>query len=282
VAGERTLDVDATRRHEGAPRLQRWAAAAPVPMSIGLLAVWMVASGLAGGVWAAISGSSVGEAVPQLVARLTGSVLVLALLWRARWLREAGVSVLGGSRAWVVGLLAIAYLAPGYVVAMFGLDGLRALPDALAAGFPEQWVIQASVGFAEELLFRGLLLVVLAAAWGRTGRGGLAVAIGVGVLFGVPHLIVLAGGIDPTIATLNMVAAIVSGVWYGAVVLAYRTIWPLVIVHAATNLAVLVLPMTTDAAGYLRLIAVELPWLVFGVWLVLRRPIASVSLGNDG
>lgn len=276
VAGERAGAIDQPSGDRRDARLRRWSAIAPVPLSIGLLAAWITVGGLAAGIWAVVTGSSVGDDGPQLMARLAGSFLVLALLWRAGWLREAGVATVGSRRAWLVGLVATAYLVPADVVAMFGVDGLRALPDALAAAFPEQWAIQASVGFAEELMFRGLLLVVLAAAWGRTGRGGLAVAIGVGVLFGVPHLIVLLGGIDPAIATLNAVAAIVSGTWFAALVLAYRTIWPLVVVHAATNLAVLALPMTTEPVGYVRLMLVDVPLLVFGAWLVIRRAPARV------
>jgi len=269
-AGKRTDPGHRSPVSPRAARLQRWSARFPIPLAIALLALWMTASGIAGGIWATFSGHPIVDAGPQLVARLTGSVLVLALLWRAGWLRDAGVAAPGDRRAWRLGLLATAYLAPAYVVAMFGVDGLRALPDALAASFPELWVIQASVGFAEELLFRGLLLLVLAAAWGRTGRGGLTAAVGAGVLFGLPHLVVVVGGIDPVIATLNVVAAIISGIWYGAAVLAFRTIWPLVVVHAATNLAVLALPMAADAAGYLRLILAELPWLIIGAWLVVR------------
>lgn len=250
--------------------LERWASRRPVWLSIGLLLAWMVVAGLSAAIWSLVSGDPIIGDAPQLVGRLTGSGLVVALLWRARWLAYAGVARLGASKAWIISVVALAYFVPADVLALFGADGLARLGPALAEEFPQLWLIQASVGSAEELLFRGLLLAVLATAWGRVGRGGLAAAVGSALLFAAPHLIAIGGG-DAATATLNAVAAGVSGCWYAAVVLAYGSIWPVALVHAATNLAALSIPVSAYPGGYLLLILAELPWLAFGLWLLLRR-----------
>lgn len=247
-------------------RARRW----PVWLAIGLLIAWILVAGLSAAFWSLVSGNPIADDLPQLVGRLTGSCLVLVLLWRSGWLVSAGVARLGARNGWVIGLAALAYLVPADVLALFGTDGLAHLGPALADEFPRLWLIQASVGGAEELLFRGLLLAVLLTAWGRVGRGGLAAALGSALLFAVPHLIAITGA-DAATATLNAVAAGTSGFWYAAIVLSYGSIWPVAVVHAATNLAVLSIPLSADAGGYVRLVLVELPWLALGVWLLLRR-----------
>lgn len=255
---------------DGRSRLERWARRWPVWLVIGLLVAWIGAAGVSAAFWSLATGDPITEAVPQLVGRLAGSCLVLVLLWRSGWLTSAGVARLGALKGWIIGLAAIAYFVPADVLALFGTDGLARLGPALADEFPQLWLIQASVGGAEELLFRGLLLAVLVTAWGSAGRGGLVAALGSALVFAAPHLIAIAGA-DPATATVNAVAAGVSGFWYAAIVLAYGSIWPVALVHAATNLAVLSIPLSADAGGYVRLILVELPWLALGVWLLLRR-----------
>jgi len=257
------------------PRLERWASRWPLGVALGLLALWFVVGGAAASLWALASGEAVIDDVPQTVARVAGSALVLALLWRAGWLSRAGVTRLGPVRAWLITLLALAILVPADLLALFGREGFAQVVPALQAEFPRLWLVQVSVGGAEELLFRGLLLTVLAVAWGRTGRGGLAAAATAGLLFAVPHLIHAAVGADQALAALNALYAFVSGFWVGALVLACGSIWPAVVIHAVTNLTLLSVPLAADAGGYLWLLVFELPWAFFGIWL-LRRPVAGV------
>jgi len=253
---------------DGRSRLDRWARRWPVWLAIGLLVAWILVAGLSAAFWSLVSGDPITSDVSQLVGRLAGSCLVLVLLWRSGWLASAGVVRLGAVKGWIIALAALAYFVPADLLALFGTDGLSRLGPALADGFPQLWLDQASVGGAEELLFRGLLLAVLVTAWGRVGRGGLAAALGSALLFAAPHLIAIVEA-EPALAILNVIAAGVSGFWYAAIVLSYGSIWPVALVHAATNLAVLSIPLSADPAGYLRLILVELPWLVFGIWLLV-------------
>jgi membrane protease YdiL (CAAX protease family) len=96
----------------------------------------------------------------------------------------------------------------------------------------------AVAGSAEEILFRGFLLYVLVRAWGGTRRGRLAAVSVPALIFGLTHTIQALGGNSAGATLMTMVSSVVSGLWWGALVLLGGSLWPAVVIHAAANASV--------------------------------------------
>jgi len=162
---------------------------------------------------------------------------------------------------------------PAYVWGLFGVQGLESLRvswDAFLGELP----VGISVGIAEEFLFRGILLFVLVRAWGRNRTGALRAVLVTSVVFGLIHATPALVGEDLGYVTANLLGTIISAVWWAALVLTYRTVWPGVVIHTLTNSATLAVAdiaqqSSLGAAGSLRADLLELPWLIFGLWLLI-------------
>lgn len=219
--------------------------------------------------WSAVTGDEVGGANSQAAGRIVATVALVAFLAWMGWLRATGVGRLGRPAGWVVAVVAVLYLVPAGLMAMFGPRGIgwffEVPPGELAGGLG----MQATVGIAEEALFRGLLLLILVQAWGRTRPGALRAALLTALVFGLLHGTAALAGVDVDYVLANLVGAAASGFWWAAITLAYGSIWPAVLIHAATNAAVLAIPYAADALGPLRAVVVETPWILLGLWLLL-------------
>lgn len=86
------------------------------------------------------------------------------------------------------------------------------------------------VGLNEELWFRGLILRALAPKGLRWAVWGSA------ILFGVLHLLNGLAGQDLLVTLIQIAYAFVIGLCYALVRLRSGSIWPLILIHAATNL----------------------------------------------
>jgi membrane protease YdiL (CAAX protease family) len=210
----------------------------------------------------------------QTAGRVLATVLLAVFVVRLGWLEPSGITRSGPRRAWLVVVLAVGYLVPAYVWGLFGQSGLEALPRAWD-GFSRELPIGISVGIAEEFLFRGVLLLVLVRAWGTSRRGILRAVLVTSVMFGLVHATPALAGEDLGHVAANLFGTIVSAGWWAALVLTYRTVWPGVVIHTLTNSATLAVAEITQqsslgAWGSLRADLLELPWLVFGVWLLMN------------
>ena len=119
-----------------------------------------------------------------------------------------------------------------------------------------------------------MLLFVLVRVWGADRTGVLRGVLVTSVLFGLLHALPALAGEDIGYVAANLMGTIVSAVWWAALVLAYRTIWPGVVIHALTNSVALavaaVLPgASLGSVGPLRIVLVEMPLLIFGLWLLM-------------
>ena len=79
--------------------------------------------------------------------------------------------------------------------------------------------------------------------------------------------------------TLN---CFVSGLWWGALVLMGGSIWPAVVIHAASNASVQIVAagltrFDPTVADYAVATAAELLLVIAGLWLLLRRLPVSIS-----
>jgi membrane protease YdiL (CAAX protease family) len=137
---------------------------------------------------------------------------------------------------------------------------------------------QGIVGFVEETLFRGIILYALARVWGHTRRGLIAAVIVQAALFGLIHILQALGGSPTSSVLLVIVNGFLSGIWWGALVVGWGSVWPVVILHAASNAAVAIHGLTNPfiepaTTGYLRVTLFELPLVVLGIWILMQMPI---------
>src|SRR5690348_11174559 len=83
-----------------------------------------------------------------------------------------------------------------------------------------------SIGFFEEVLVRGFILIVLLVKWGNTKQGIYFSVISCSIVFGLAHIINLINDPNLVIATLTQITYATSfGVIFAALVLRNRTIW---------------------------------------------------------
>lgn len=108
------------------------------------------------------------------------------------------------------------------------LDGVQAIDTAQILLF---LTIAALSGFAEEMLFRGLILRALlpTGIW----RAALISA----ALFGTMHILNVLNMANPVQALLQVGYAAAIGFCYAALVIRTGTIWPLILAHSLTNFA---------------------------------------------
>jgi membrane protease YdiL (CAAX protease family) len=261
--------------------IQRFATARPLPFVILATVAWIVTAGVAAFLAAWALQMPMAELLPQSLGTLTATACLLVVMGRWRWLRAAGVTALGGRRLWLTTAGLTVYGVVAYQVAFFGGIALNISSSWGSGGAQSIFARQAVVGVAEELLFRGFLLYALVRVWGDSRRGLLAAVTVPALIFGLAHAPqVLAGNpIDDTLMT--MLNCLVAGLWYGVLVLVGGSVWPAVLIHAASNASFQIATLGVSGfdptvADYAVATAAELPLVVAGLWLLLRRVPGSI------
>ena len=100
------------------------------------------------------------------------------------------------------------------------------------------WITNnASVGFVEEALYRGIGLFLLLHAWGKT-RSGLLAAIGVqAIIFGSFHVLNLLSGAPVLPVLVNSAFAMIVGFGFGAAYAYSGSLWTCIFLHTAIDMA---------------------------------------------
>ena len=258
-----------------ASHVNRMAQSAPVRFAAAVLVAWFLVAALGVALWSTFTGDPMLHDGSQAAGRVVATALLVVFLYWLGWLDQSGITRSGPRQVWLIATLAVVYLAPAYAWGLFGQSGLEALPRAWD-GFSRELPIGISVGIAEEFLFRGVLLLVLVRAWGTSRRGVLRAVLLTSVMFGLMHASPALTGEDLGHVTANLLGTIVSAVWWAVLVLTYRTVWPGVVIHTLTNSATFAVAeiaqqSSLGAWGSLRVDLLELPWLVFGVWLLMSE-----------
>jgi membrane protease YdiL (CAAX protease family) len=266
--------------------IRRFATAHPLPFVIVATVVWMMTGGIAACLAARVLKLPLNHELPQSLGTLMATACLLLMMWRWEWLRAAGVTALGSGRLWLVTAGLTILLVVAYQVAFFDrivVDFSTAIASAEA-----QVILKhcALVGFVEETLFRGFLLYALVRVWGDTRRGILAAVTSPALLFALPHIMqVFAGNpLDDTLMT--MLNCFVSGLWYGALVLLGGSIWPAVLIHAATNAsfqigAASLTGFDPSATGYALATLAELPVVIAALWLLMQKVPSPILIGRQ-
>ncbi|PKM69411.1 MAG: CPBP family intramembrane metalloprotease, partial [Firmicutes bacterium HGW-Firmicutes-18] len=142
-------------------------------------------------------------------------------------------------------------------------------------------LLYISVGFVEEILFRGVMMTVMVQKWGTTRKGIYKAVIVSSILFGLLHLVNFAMGRYSLLAAVTQTGyALFFGVFFGACMLRNNSIWPVIFGHtlfdffgALNAIAVggtFTRSRETTAQNALVSILFTLPLLVYGL-IILRK-----------
>lgn len=223
------------------------------------------------------AGVSLSDDLPQSVAALGATFILLIIAQRLGWLGPIGYTRLGTPTGWLLTLFLLTYILLAGLFAFFGELGFDA--GALIRSEVGRTILlrQTVVGFVEETLFRGIVFYALLRVWGRTTRGVLTAVSVQAICFAVIHMLQLVSGNPVTVIVANIVETTAFGLLMGLLVLLVDTLWPAVVIHAASNASILFNGLTTPwveppALGYLRLALFELMLVAVGVWLLVQRP----------
>lgn len=197
------------------------------------------------------------------IAQVGLCIVAAALLSVLGWWRVVGLrrpDDWRDLRYFVVPLLPLAInLVPGIEVTSLGHLG-------------EVVALTLMVGFAEEVIFRGLMLNALKA------RGLWRAAVITALLFGLTHAMNVLAGANAFDAVAQIFYATAIGFAYAALVLKKGILWPLVIAHFLIDLAVFV-QRTGFSFGPGWTVAITLATAViftaYGVFIMLRVPQGS-------
>lgn len=261
-------------------RLKQFATTYPVWFVLAVLLAWLLIGGVLVGALTAV-GYDTDAPGTQMTATLGATFTLIGLAAGLGWLRAMGLTRSGGWQVWLVTVIAAVVVCVAYLYAFFGriaFDWSVFGRSDAARGLIAR---QAVVGFTEETLFRGVLLYALVRVWGASRRGVLLSAGLTAVMFAVTHSLAGLAGIRLPVILAIWVNAFVSGVWYAAVVLQWGSLWPVMLLHGLSNLIVqaggfAMAPEVGEVEGTLRATLLELPLMLWGVWVLWRmapRPI---------
>jgi membrane protease YdiL (CAAX protease family) len=94
-----------------------------------------------------------------------------------------------------------------------------------------------SIGLFEEILFRGVVLIVMLQKWGSSQKGVYQSVIISNLIFGLVHITnFFMGRYSLLAATVQTVYAVFIGVFFAACLLRNNSIWPVILLHAVFNM----------------------------------------------
>lgn len=148
-------------------------------------------------------------------------------------------------------------------------------------------LLNISVGFVEEILCRGTVLIVMMQKWGRTKKGVCLSVVISSLLFALLHITNFFAGRLSLLSTVTQITYAFSfGVFFAACLLRNNSIWPVIIVHAvfdmfgSLNEIALggsfgqVSNTNSTLSDALSTIVVTLPLLIYGLFILRKvKPI---------
>jgi len=249
----------------------------PVLFTLVLLISWYLVAAIATGVTAVALGESLIDSLPQSAGSLSATIYILVIAWQFGWLRSSGIGSIGNIKAWLIALIAFTYLIAAYSFAFFGDFSIDINPFISNASQPIIFR-QIIVGIVEEILFRGVLLYALVRVWGGSRRGLFSAVLLSALLFGSIHLLQAFAGRSIGVALIAALESTVSGMWWGAFVILWGTMWPIAAIHAGSNAFVLIKGLNYPGLmfsyqEYSFAIILQLPLVVLSLyWLLKTAP----------
>lgn len=214
------------------------------------------------------------------IYRYAASFLILGLLLKLGWAKDAGITtpMRDWGRKW--GFAAIPMLCIGLI--NFTAVDTGKLEFNLTAAVV--WVLDnLAAGLFEETVLRGLCFYILYRAWGQTRRGLYSAAITQATVFGLLHMLNLRH--EPTVDVgAQVIFATLIGIGFVGLVAYAKTLWVPVIVHTLINasgsLNEFFLPGYVDAGGSIGGYTAAIILIFFlstlpGLWCLKKAPLAK-------
>ena len=251
--------------------------AAVAAVILGLFAVWFALPTILATPVDATGGTGtfdLSDLRPYIVTEATVATALLVLVALCRWGRFTGLRGPVDPK----GIrLSLWYLVPGLVIIALVWGGLltAGTDHALGRQIAMIAVMTLLIGLFEETLFRGVVLNGL-----RTRMSpGLAILVS-GVLFGVFHVVNALVGQDIALTAIQIVSATGLGLFFGAITVQARSVWPAILLHAIWDAFALSMALafrlspqaattTLPQPGYAALIGPAL--LTLAAWRIHRR-----------
>ena len=234
--------------------------------TLGVLLLYVVA----GIVARVTSTGDVSYQVVESLARLGAAAFVFFVIRRLDLLRDSGVACLGAGWIWLIALAAALYRTLAHAYGFFGEFGL---------GFeasPLSWAVAlngSAAALLEEVTFRGAILAAVLLCWWKLPAGVLRAVWLTSLVFGASHVIRIVMGQPAPVVGMLVLDSTLAGVFYAALVVRGRSVWPAVLVHLAINAyigarAVSVPEFAETVAGWTVILLSGLPLLVLGLWML--------------
>jgi hypothetical protein len=254
--------------------LKRLAATHPVLFGILITFSVLVLYIVAGVFAAAMTRDGVSRNLVEATGRFSAAGLFIGLLWSFGWLDGSGITVRGSWTAWLVTLLLIAYETTVFQLAFFGDLSIQASSPGLSLAVA---LNALATGPLEEIPFRAVILFAFLRLWGGTRKGIIRSVLYSAVIFSASHLIHLALGRPTDMVAMKLVMTFLSGIYFAALVLRWKSIWTVVLFHGVLNAvlsirAVEVQGFTETAAALGTIIPFQLPLVALGIYWIAKAP----------
>jgi membrane protease YdiL (CAAX protease family) len=215
-------------------KFKNFALKRPFLFGIVLMILYALLTALAYPVHYLFPENEAGQLYGDAVTKFLVFVVFLVVLWRFGWIQKSGITRFGIMRIWLVIAGLLVYLVVIQLYAFTGSFTITFLKSPLGYA---NLAFAISTSLVEETIVRGLVLIAMILAWGSTKQGQLKAILFSSMLFGIFHLFnIMVRPLGVVLAQALIVT--MPGIFYAAIVLAHRSLWPAIVLHWFGNAAV--------------------------------------------
>ena len=214
-----------------------------------------------------------GQIYADSTAKLITFLVFLLILWRFGWIDLSGITRLGDTKIWPIVGIVLVYMVLAQLYAFTGDMSIHLSNTKLSAA---NLILALATSLIEETWVRGLVLIAMMLAWGSSRKGQLKAILFSSMIFGLVHLMNIM--IRPVgVVLFQAIVVFLPGIFYAAIVLASRSLWPAILIHwlgnAAVNIKLVGIENYQETLTMWILFAIALmPILVYSAYLIRRLP----------
>ena len=248
----------------------------PILSVICLTIIWFALGILFMGISSSILKREFGDTITVIIGLFVALAFILWLTWQLDWLKAAGITGLGNYKVWLLALAGIIYFVPASLYSFFGNLSFQ-FSNLINLDVSGSVIIRnIFVCVGEEVFFRGTVLFILVRVWGNTKKGLIGSVLLMSLIFAFMHATAtFSSGLSGTSLLLLITEAFIISIWWGALVLNGRSIWPAFMAHYAVNTVVALQASSVSfiepkTETYTRILLFSIPLGISGIWLLLQ------------
>lgn len=251
----------------------------PVLFALVLAIVWFVLGLVLTGISSAVLQKSYGDAMVTILGRSALTICILLLIWKLGWLEASGITRTGSGQAWCLAFGGLVYLT---CASLYAFYGNASFDFSILSRLPESRTLVLMhfvIVLGEEILFRGIVLYVLIRAWGNTPQGLVGSVALTSFIFAILHATqIFTDRLEPSSALIMVLETFFIAIWWGALAVAGRSIWPSVLLHFVGNATVVVQGLSTPMLEPELMVYRQFLWLSLVLGLVGIGLLAQIIL----